>query len=191
MTTATQFTQEQVRSNFNEAQKQLLPAKFKNSLADRTVIEQLVTQHMLAKQLEPTADNFYSAFKALFTVLPWEVKPAKLVLIEKNAAPATTESSVKLNEQRAKTVKSQEIADAYAKEQAEYEQTTYTLIDSFLPYNKRGSIDYRKRDEVQALLKKHVATEKARNVRMKDVHAAVAEHIRKEYDAIDRATERL
>ena len=54
---------------------------------------------MIARQLAPTAENFYKVFntESVFTVLPWTVKPAKLLAIEKNAAPAIVESAVKLN----------------------------------------------------------------------------------------------
>jgi hypothetical protein len=167
----------------------LLPAKLKTIHANGYYIMNEVTK----RGLPLTVDSALRVVKeTLFDrKLEWEIEPAALKAKKANEKPATVESSVKLNEQRAKVVKDAEIADAYAAEQSEYEQVVLTLIDSFLPYNRRGSIDYRKRDEVQAALKKHVAAEKARGCRMRDVHGIVAEHIRKEYEQIERANERM
>lgn len=190
-TTVTQYSQDQIRTNFNAAIEMLKPAVLKNTPEDRLFIERLITQQMLAKQLEPTAENFYSVFTAIFAVLPWRVKPAKLILLEKSAAPATLESSVKLNEQRAKVVADAEAAEKYAKEQSDYAQLALGLVDAFLPMNKRGGIDHRKMGEVQTKLRDHIAKEKARGCSMKAVHKIVVDEIQRQYAQIERANERL
>src|SRR5216683_3203235 len=76
MSTATQYTHQQVRDNFQAALKKIKTGILKNSPEDIAFIERLVTQHILANQLEPTEANFSGAFKALMQHLPWAVKPA-------------------------------------------------------------------------------------------------------------------
>jgi hypothetical protein len=190
MSTTTVPTQQQILAAVREAEQRLLPAKLSDP-AKVGVNGHLIANYLKKTRLPPTTENFYQAFKALMEKLEWTVKPAKLVLMEKQDAPAKAESSVELIEQRAKVVKDAEIADAYAKQQSDYEQTALTLIDSFLPYNKRGSIDYRKREEVQTQLKKHLASEKVRGCSMKAVHGVIAAHILKEYEKIEKANERM
>jgi hypothetical protein len=190
MSTTALPTQQQVLSAVREAEQRLLPAKLTDP-AKVGVNGHLIANYLTTNHLAPTADNFYRAFNALIEKLEWTVKPAKLVLMEKSVAPPAVESSLKLSEERAKTVKAAEVADAYAKQQEEFEVAAYMLVDSFLPMTKRGSIDNRKREEVQSLLKDHIVKEKARGCSMKAVHAVITEHIRKEYEKIERASERL
>ena len=79
-----QYTQEEVVANYASAIKRLLPAVLKNTLEDRAFVERLVTQHILANDLEPTEDNLYAAFKHHYRVLPWQIKLAVLLREEEN-----------------------------------------------------------------------------------------------------------
>jgi hypothetical protein len=189
MSTA-QLTQQQ-QATLNELLKKfadrLLPAKLKNTHRNGL----LLSDFCVSRGLPINADTMYDAAKAIYATLDWTVKPAKLVLEEQNDKPAKAVPIQTLENDLEKKRRAGEAADKYATEQSEYEQSALELVAQFLPYTKRGAIDYRKKDEVQALLRAHIGKEKSRNVRMKDVHAVVAEHIRKEYDAIERASERL
>ncbi len=183
--------QQTVNAMLKKFADRLLPAKLKNT--NRNGL--LLADYNVSRGLPINENTLYDAAKEIYQELEWDIKPNRLLADERNAAqfavPVKTESLVKLEQQRAKTLKDAEIADAFAKQQEEFEMASLELIDAFLPLTKYGRVDNRKRDDVQTLLKSHVAKEKARGCRMQDVHKIVAAEIQRQYTLIEKASERL
>ena len=165
----------------------LLPAKLKNT--NRNGL--LLADYNVSRGLPINADTMYDAAKEIYRELEWEIKPAKLLREERATKPDKVESIQQLENDSEKKRRAAEAADAFAKQQAEFEASAMTLVDSFLPMNKRGSIDYRKMGDVQTQLKEHIRKEKARGCSMKAVHGKVAEAIQQEYSAIERSMEKM
>jgi hypothetical protein len=190
MTTGTKpYTREEISAAFTRSEKNIKTGKLKNDPESRAFIERVIVQFILVRQLEPTEASFDLAFKELAPSLPWAVKPAKLLLQEGQGKPAKAES-VQVSEGKfVDKVRAGEKADAYAKEQAQFEKSALELVAGFMPII-RGRINYRKKDEVQTHLNQHIAREKARGCSMKLVHGLIVEAIKKEYDAIEKASER-
>ena len=165
----------------------LLPAKLKNT--NRNGL--LLADYNVSRGLPINADTMYDAAKEIYRELEWEIKPAKLLREERATKPDKVESIQQVENDSEKKRRAGEAADAFAKQQAEFEASAMTLVDSFLPMNKRGSIDYRKMGDVQTQLREHIKKEKQRGVRMKDVHAIVVAEIQRQYSLIEKAGERL
>jgi hypothetical protein len=168
----------------------LLPAKLKTIHANGYYIMNEVTK----RGLPLTVDSALRVVKeTLFDKkLEWEMEPAALKAKKANEKPATVESLVKLNEQRAETVKAAEVADAYQKEQESFEQSALDLINGFLPYTRNGQrIDYRRQEQVQSHLKKYLAQQKAKGASMKEAHAAISAEIQRQYVLLERERERV
>jgi hypothetical protein len=193
MSTATQYTHQQVRDNFQVALKKIKTGVLKNSPEDIAFIERLVTQHILANQLEPTEANFSGAFKALMQHLPWAVKPAKLLAQEQNARPATNQSVEQATKPFTDKVKAAEKADAQAKADEASVQQAKDLISAYLPVKStlRGQVvDYAE----QALMQTEwsAALNQAMKKRNLREHVkALAATIQKRYRDREKAAERI
>jgi hypothetical protein len=186
-----QYTHEEVRAAFNAAQTRLKPAVLKNTSEDRAFIERLITQHMLANQLEPTAENFYAAFKALFAVLPWQVKPAKLQAQEQNERPIKITAKADADEFNARK-KAAEVADEKTKAEEKVISNAYFAISAFTPVDSRTQrVAYGKQAEVQKLLRDYVAKEVARKADATSIRDRVLIYIRDAYDAAEKVAERV
>jgi hypothetical protein len=192
MTTATltpQQTQDAIKM-FTELRAALLPAKLANKHSNGYAI----ANEVLKRNLPLTVDSALKVVKAILfeNKLEWEIEPAALKAKKANEKPATVESLVKLNEQRAETVKAAEVADAYAKEQESFEQSALDLINGFLPYTRNGQrIDYRRQEQVQSHLKKYLEQQKAKGASMKEAHAAISAEIQRQYVLLERERERV
>jgi hypothetical protein len=194
MSTATQYTYQQVRDNFQVALKKIKTGVLKNSPEDIAFIERLVTQHILANQLEPTEANFSEAFNALVNVLPWAVKPAKLIAQEQNARPATITSAQKSETEFGAKLRAGEKVDAQAKANEESVKQAKSLIAGYLPTKTtaRGQvIDYADRALMQAEWSKALtqAIEKKRSNLQEHVKALAAT-IQKRYREREERSQR-
>lgn len=176
---------------FNGLSAALLPAKLRKDTKHNGMV---IAQEITKRGLSFTAENAMVVVKAILheNKLLWEVEPAALKPKKQNADAATPTSVQAGIDARTQQARAAEKAEAYAKEQDEYEKTALQLIESFLPMTRGGQrVDYRKKDEVQRLLNNHVAREKFRGCDLREVHKIVAAHIQKEYEAIERASERM
>jgi hypothetical protein len=188
-----QYTLEQIVVAVREAEKHILPAKLSDPLKDGAngyAIAGYITQH----SLPPTADNFYAAINALVESLEWVVKPAKLVAMEKNAAPAKLESSVKLNEDRAKVVQAAEVADAKAKADEASIKQAKSLIAGYTPIKSTPNgqrIDYREQTEMQELWTKALNNTIAQKADLQSFATALNAAIQKRYQQRELAAERI
>jgi hypothetical protein len=192
MTTATkQYTQTEIRDNFNAAQKRLLPAILNNSQEDIAFTERLVTQFILSHQLEPTAENFYRSFKENVKVLPWLVKPAALVAQEQNEKPRNQNEALKDITTFTAKVRAGEAADAQAKSDAATIKNIELTIGSYMPIDKRGRVAFGKQSTVQSQLREYVKAELARKVSPTAIFEKVTEHIAKLYREDELANERV
>jgi hypothetical protein len=196
-----QYTVEQVKANFKAAQKRLEPAVLRDSTPeDRAFIERLVTLHMVANQLEPTADNFYSSFELNYKLLPWSVPPAKL-LADKNAkmaAPASKDStwkdSVAASDARTQNQKAVDAAAAKkAADDASIKQAK-ALIEAYLPTINRGAAsryDNQEREKMQTKWTEALNAEIANGGDLQTFVKALAIVIEKRYRARETAQERM
>jgi hypothetical protein len=189
-----QYTHEEVRTAFIAAQERLKPAVLKNSLEDRTFIERLITQYMLANQLEPTADTFYSVFNHHIKVLPWAVKPAKLIAQEQNERPATQQSAEKALKPFLDKKAAGEKADAQkAADEVSIKQAK-SLIAGYTPTKTtpRGQvIDYADQSRAQEHWTKALNQAVTGKQNLQSWVTALAEAIQERYAARERTSERL
>ncbi len=180
MTTNT-YTHEQIRAEFEAAKTRLKPAVLKESPEDQAFIERLVSQYILANQLEPTADNFYAAFKFHFKVLPWLVKPAKLLLLESESKTTIIPTVPELGNDFEARVRAGEKKN----EKKVADIKTFQRIDEAI---STLSLHF-KSDTAsqQTRLRGYVATEKARNAEPESIFHQVKNEIERLYHEEERA----
>ena len=185
-----EYTIEQVIAAFDEAQARIKSGK----LANTPVNGLALSQYLKANNLEPTAENFYTAINQCAESLTWAIKPAQLVTREKNERPATTLSMEQATQPFIDKVKAAEIADAKAKADAASIQQAKDLISAYTPVKNtpRGQvIDYaeqaRAKDEWTAALNKAVAGKR----NLQEFAKTLATTIQKRYTDREKANERL
>jgi hypothetical protein len=189
------YTHQQIRDNFTAALKKIKTGVLKNTPEDIAFIERTVVQHILVNKLEPTEANFSKAFIALATVLPWAVKPAKLVAQEENDRPATVVSAQQSENQFAAKKKAGDKADADAKEHAALVEQCKSIIEGYNPTKNTRSgsaYDAREREEMQALWIKELHKAKEKSVEyMRSFTKGLAAARAKRYADRERASEHL
>src|SRR5712664_1172392 len=132
MSTATQYTMQQVLAALGSAQERIKSGKLADTPANGFALSKYLTENNLA----PTAENFYTAINALANVpgsLTWAVKPATLLAQEKNERPATHQSAEQATKPFTDKVKVAEKADAQRKLDEESIKQAKNLIAGYLP----------------------------------------------------------
>ena len=191
MSTTKQYTMEEIRNNFIAAQKRIKTGTLSDSLEARAFIERLITQYVLARQLAPTEENFYAAFQFHLAVLPWAVKPAKLIAMEENARPATITPAAKSQEEWSAKIRAGEVADAKKKADAETLKKIEAAITAYTPITSNGRVAFGKQSEVQIRLRAYVAQQVGRNAEPGSILAQVEKHIAELYRADELKAERV
>jgi hypothetical protein len=182
---------QQVLAELNKAQERIKPA----IMADTPVNGLKLSAHLKENNLAPTAENFYTAIKALMHQLVWVEKPAQLVVQESGNKPPVIENQLKAEAARAKIVRDGEQRDKDAKEHAALVAQCMEIIETYNPtkHTRNGSAyDARERDEMQALWIKELHKAKEKSVEyMRSFTKGLAAAKAKRYADRERASERL
>lgn len=143
------YTKEQVWANFAAARQRMLPAK----LADSQASGFRITAYFKEKGLEPTADNFYRVISnALLRELPWEIKPAKLLMIEANERPLKQQSNVQVSDEIHRKNLAAEAKQKQDEENAYYEKLVGETIAGYVFVDRQGRKVYSKTETFQRAL---------------------------------------
>jgi hypothetical protein len=185
MTIAT-YTMEQIRANWNEAQRRILPAVLEPSVAQ----EISVSNYMLEQKMEPTPENFVLAYTRLYKSLRWKVKPAALIRDESAHRPATiTPAQTQQNDFSAR-VREGEARDAKKKADQEAFKRIESAIAAYTPV-ERGRIMYAKQSEQQTRLRQYVAQQVGRNADPAGILTQVEKEISRLYSEAERKAEKI
>ena len=183
------MTVEEVVANLNAARERAKPA----ILADVPDNGHLLTAHIKRNNLEPSADNFYNAIVALMASLRWVVKPAALILQESANKPAAAENQLKIEEDRAAKVKAADEKAKNDKEFAALVTQAESLIQSYHPHKRNGSLDYPEQASSQAAWKATLENAKRKNnlAHLKSFRDSLVKTVRQKYEVQEKANERM
>jgi hypothetical protein len=193
MTTATQSTMQQVLAALAVAQVRIKPAVIADTPANGLALSKYLHENNLA----PTAENFYTAIKALVNVpgsLTWVVKPAKLVAMEQNERPAVSKSAQESEAEFGAKLRAGEAADAKAKADEASIKQAKDLISSYNPTtNTRSGPTYDARERIDRQAEWTAALNQAisQKSNLQEFAKTLAAAIQKRYADRERASERM
>jgi hypothetical protein len=169
--------------------KMVEPARLANTIENAAAISQYVKSH----NLPHNAESCLKAVHALLfqdSALTWDVKPQKLLLMERDARPATITTALESEKLWAARVKAGEIADAKRKADVEATKAITSAINGYTPV-AGGRISFGKQAEETKRLHEYVKQQLARNASPQSIFEQVEKEIARLYRVDERAMEKM
>jgi hypothetical protein len=182
-------TRQKLFAEFNRAKQLIYPAMLRDTKANGN----LVNHYLLTHSLTGTADNFVTAFNALYAEIDWAVKPAKLLRDEAQAAAKPNakghldeaeefQSKLKNADQK---IQQDRVNEALVKQM-------YQIIGAFRPI-RAGREMFGLQGQVQQTLTKYIhdSITNTPNVSREQMLVKIKEYIENEYQKLEKSGERV
>lgn len=127
----------------------------------------------------------------VITALDWQIKPAKLKLMEENGRAPIQKSASKSENEFADKVKQGEAKDKSAKAEADAQRQINELVDSVQFIGRDGRVSYAKTNEVKQRIIAYVKQQEAAKASLVTVAATVAKFLRDSYEEDEKEKERV